>query len=295
VAAIAGGFEGRLSADGNTLTGTFTQGGGSIPLTLMRATAETAWAIPAAPAALAAMPASARPVFDVASIKPSNPAAQGKIFTVRGRQVVTVNTTLNDVVAFAYSLHPDQIVGAPAWAGSDRFDITGQPDIPGVPNIAQLRLLFQQLLTDRFGLAFHREPRELAVYALMVGNRGPMLTRSAGDPDGLPSLLFPRLGMLPASNASMADLAGTMQSVVLDRPVVDRTGLMGRFDFTLTWTPDETQFASMGIRVPAPSGDPAALPGLFTAIQEQLGLRFEATRAPVDSIVIDRVSRPSEN
>jgi uncharacterized protein (TIGR03435 family) len=82
---------------------------------------------------------------------------------------------------------------------------------------------------------------------------------------------------------------------VLDRPVVDRTALTGRFDFNLTWTPDDSQFREMGVRVPAPSNDPNAPPGLFTAIQEQLGLRLESTKAPVDVLVIDRVERPSEN
>ena len=77
--------------------------------------------------------------------------------------------------------------------------------------------------------------------------------------------------------------------------MVDQTNLQGRFDFTLTWTPDESQFAGMGARVPPPTGDPAAPPGLFTAIQEQLGLRLESTKAPAEVLVIDRVDKPSEN
>jgi uncharacterized protein (TIGR03435 family) len=99
---------------------------------------------------------------------------------------------------------------------------------------------------------------------------------------------------LPALNATMADLASVMQAAVLDRPVVDRTGLAGRYDFTLTWTPDETQFASMGIKVPPPPAD-ATAPSLFTAIQEQLGLKFEPSRAPVDVMAIDSVEHPSPN
>jgi uncharacterized protein (TIGR03435 family) len=86
-----------------------------------------------------------------------------------------------------------------------------------------------------------------------------------------------------------------MQTAVLDRPVVDQTGLTGRYDFTLRWTPDETQFVGMGVRVPPPTGDASAAPGLFTAIQEQLGLKFEATKAPVDVLVVDRAERPSDN
>jgi uncharacterized protein (TIGR03435 family) len=86
-----------------------------------------------------------------------------------------------------------------------------------------------------------------------------------------------------------------MQTAVLDRPVVDKTGLAGRYDFVLTWTPDETQFASMGVRVPPPPADGSGPPGLFTAFQEQLGLKLESTKAPADVLVIDRLDRPSEN
>jgi uncharacterized protein (TIGR03435 family) len=93
----------------------------------------------------------------------------------------------------------------------------------------------------------------------------------------------------------MADLAGLFQGAVLDRPVVDQTRLEGRYDFTLNWTPDETQFAGLGVKVPPPADNAAAPPGLFTAIQEQLGLKLDAAKAPVEVFVIDRVEKPSEN
>ena len=103
------------------------------------------------------------------------------------------------------------------------------------------------------------------------------------------------LGVLPVMNATLGEFAGVMQLAVLDRPVVDKTGLQGRWDFTIRWTPDESQFASLGARVPPPSNDPNAPPGLFTAMQEQLGLRLESTRAPVEVLVVDRIEKPSEN
>ena len=240
------------------------------------------------------MPATADPSFEVATVKPSNPGTPGKLFTVRGRQVMTVNTTVDDLVAFAYGVHPRQIVKGTGWLETDKFDITGQPDLEGVPNQVQLRRMVQKLLADRLKLTFHREKQELSVYALVVGPKGPTLTKSSMDPNGLPSLLFRGLGSLPAANATTADLASAMQTAVLDRPVVDQTGISGRYDFTLTWTPDETQFASMGIKVPPPPAD-ATAPTLFTAIQEQLGLKFESTKAPVDVIVIDSIQHPSPN
>lgn len=177
---------------------------------------------------------------------------------------------------------------------AERYDVTGQPISPGTPNLVQLRAMVRQLLTDRFKLAFHRDTRELPVYAITVGDRGPKLTKNDTNPNGLPNLIFKGLGVLPAMNATIADLAGVMGSAVLDRPVVDRTGLQGRYDFTLTWTPDESQFSGLGVRVPPPPAD-ATAPGLFTAFQEQLGLKLDSTRAPVGVLVIDRVDRPSEN
>jgi uncharacterized protein (TIGR03435 family) len=128
------------------------------------------------------------------------------------------------------------------------------------------------------------------VYALTVGKNGPKLTGSdAASP--IPNLIPRGPGNLPARNATMEEFAGVMQSH-LDRPVFDQTGLKGRFDFQLQWTPDETtRFAPLD----GPPGGAETLPDLFTAIQQQLGLKLESTRAQVDVLVIDRVEKPSEN
>jgi uncharacterized protein (TIGR03435 family) len=293
-AAIGITYEGRLGADGNSISGTATQGPGKNPLNLARVSGDAAWAIPAAPATLKPMAAGARPGFEVATIKPSRPDVQGKGFTMKGRQVITINTNLSDLMTFAYSIHARQIVNAPDWAAKDHYDITGIPDAEGQPGVEHMRSMLQKLLADRFKLTFHRDKQELSVYALMVGRDGPKLTRSGGDPNGPPGLIFRGLGVLPGVNASMADLASVMQGAVLDRPVVDQTGITGKFDFTLTWTPDESQFRGMGVRVPPPP-DTATAPSLFTAIQEQLGLRLESTKAPAEVLIIDRVEKPTEN
>jgi uncharacterized protein (TIGR03435 family) len=284
-------FEGTVGPDGNTATGTFTQGNNPLPMTLARANADTAWKIPEPPKPMAA---DAKAVFEVATIKPSNPAAQGKLLTIKGRQVLTINTSLSDLISYAYGLHLRQVVGGPSWMESDKYDITGLPEGQGMPNQNQMRQMLRALLEDRFKLTTHRETRELPAYALVVAPGGPKMTKNDSNPNGLPGLLFRGLGVLPATNATMGDFAGVMQLAVLDRPVIDRTGLQGRFDFTLTWTPDETQFASFGVRIPT-STDPNAPPVLFTAIQEQLGLKLDSVRAPVEVLVIDRVEKPSEN
>jgi uncharacterized protein (TIGR03435 family) len=292
---IGGTFEGRLEADGNSITGTWTQGPNPMPLTLKRVTAEAAWAIPAPPAPPKPMAADASPTFEVATIKPSDPNRPGKAFTVRGRQFATVNTTLGDIITFAYGIHAKQITGGPAWLETEKYDLSAQPDGEGQPSERQWKIMIQKLLAERFKLAFHRDKKELSVYAITVGKNGPKLTKSEGNPNGLPGLFFRGLGNLPVTNATMADFAGVMQTAVLDRPVVDQTGLAGRWDFTLKWTPDEFQFAGLGVRVPPPTNAADAPPDLFTAIQEQLGLKLDSTKAPAEVFVVDRVEKPSEN
>lgn len=284
-------FEGRLSADGNSIAGNFAQGPNKIPITLIRAAKDVAFPIPAPPRAMAA---DAPLAFEVATIKPSNPDTPGKLFTIRGREVLTINTTLADLITMSHGVHLRQVVGGPPWMESDKFDITGRPQAEGTPSTVQLRGMILTLLQDRFKLTTHTEKREMPAYALTVGTGTPKLTKNETNPNGPPGLLFKGLGVLPAVNATMGDFAAVLQLAVLDRPVIDRTGLQGRFDFTLSWTPDESQFRSMGVPVPPPPAD-AKFPGLFTAIQEQLGLRLERVNAPVEVIVIDRVERPSEN
>jgi uncharacterized protein (TIGR03435 family) len=292
VSTINGTYEGKINTDGTLIEGTWSQGAASFPLVLDRATNDTAWAIPAPPTPMAA---DADPVFEVATIKPSNPDAPGKAFRVNGRQFSTLNTTLSDMITFAYSLHAKQIASGPDWLDKEKYDITAKPDGEGQPNDKQWKMMLQKLLANRFQLTFHREKKELPVYAIVVAKSGSKLTKSEGDPNGLPGLFFRGLGDLPARNANMADFAGLLQAAVLDRPVVDQTGLSGRYDFTLKWTPDESQFTGMGAHVPTPTDNPDAPPDLFTAIQEQLGLRLESTKAPVDVLVIDRIEKPSAN
>jgi uncharacterized protein (TIGR03435 family) len=295
VPGIGGTYEGKLSADANSITGTWTQGPSPLPLNLKRATSETAWTIPDPPARLKPMPADANPVFEVATIKPSKPGTPGKGFGVRGRHFSTKNTSVSDIITFAYGVHARQITGGPAWLETDKYDLDAQPDGEGQPNDKQWKTMVQKLLADRYKLTFHREKKELSVYAIVVGKTGPKLTKSEGDPNGLPALFFRRLGMLPARNATIADFAGLMQAAVLDRPVVDQTRLPGRYDFTLTWTPDEFQFGGQVANTPAPPGNAEAPPDLFTAMQQQLGLKFESTKAPAEVLAIDHVEKPSEN
>jgi len=292
VPGIGGTWEGNLSGDGNTLNGTWTQGPAPMPLTLVRATAQTAWAIPEPPAKPKPMAADANPSFEVATIKPSKPDVPGVGFRLNGLNFSTLNTTLSNLITFAYGLHARQIIGAPEWSEHDKYDISGKPDGEGAPSADQWKIMLQKLLADRFQLKFHRDQKELSVYAITVAKTGPKMTKS--DSDVLRTLSFRQLGALVGGGASMDDLAQLFQGAVLDRPVVNQTGIPGRFDFTLNWTPDEFQFAGMGIKPPPPPEN-APNPDLFTAIQQQIGLKLESTKAQKEVLVIDRVEKPSEN
>ncbi len=284
-------YEGKMSADGNSISGTLTQNR-PFPLVLERARPETEWALPAPPPRMAPMAADAHPAFEVATIKPAPPDERRSMLRMGGADFLMQNLTLVDVIKFAYDVQSRQIEGGPGWMDTDKWDIEAKSDTPGLPSPAQLREMVQKLLAARFALKFHEEKREMAAYALTVGKDGPKLTRST-DTSGLGGFTMGPLGVMHAE-ATMEDFAHVLQSDILDRPVVDETGLEGKWDFTLQWTPDETQFA--GMKVPRPAEDEAnPLPPLFTALQEQLGLKLEAQKTDVPVIVIDHVEHPSPN
>jgi uncharacterized protein (TIGR03435 family) len=288
IPAIDAHYEGKLGADATSIAGTWTQGKASYALNLVRATAETTWPIPQPAKSMAA---DADPAFEVVSIKPSDPNDGVRGFQTRGRRIRAVNETMNDLISFSYGIHVRQIAGGPPWFATDRYFIEGVPDTEGQPNLKQFRSMVQKLLADRFNLKVHNEQRELSVYALTVGKGGPKMTKSLGNPDGPPDDQFSRSAWLRETNTTMAEFAKGLQ-FVLDKPVVDHTGLVGRWDFRVQWTPDESQFGGM---VPPPSGNPNAPPGLFTAIQEQIGLKLELVKEPADVLVVDHVERPSPN
>jgi uncharacterized protein (TIGR03435 family) len=295
IATIDGSYEGKISADGKSISGTWKQGSNTIPLVLERATPETEWTIPEPPAKLPPMAADADPSFEVATIKPSKPEQQGRGFRMQGRNFSTMNTTLVDLITFTYGVQEKQVIGGADWMRTVKFDLSAQPDVSGAPNPDQLKSMVKKLLADRFQLKFHKDKKELSAYLLSMAKGGPKLTKNDSNPDGLPSLFFRGLGVLPARNTTMPEFTQLLQSAVFDRPVVDQTNLAGRWDFLLKWTPDESQFISLGVKVPPPSEAADAPPPIFTAIQEQIGLKLDAGKAQVDVIVIDHVEKPSEN
>ena len=244
-----------------------------------------------------ASPLMAQPAFEVATIKPSDPDSRaGRYITMQStHQLIAKNYSVNRLIMAAYNLHPRAVVGGPSWADTDRFDIQAVTPGQGRPSTEEQMAMMRKLLADRFHLSFHREPKELPVYAIVVVKSGPKLAEANTPADKAPPLaisIHPDHVEFPARNATMLDFASVLQRAAMDRPVVDHTGLKGKYDFDLAWTPDDSQFPGLHLAEPV-SGPPK--PDLFTAIQQQLGLKLEATRASVDIIVIDHVDRPTEN
>jgi len=293
---IGGSYEGKLSADGSTITGAWSQGPKPIPLVLARATKETAWEIPAPPPPPKLMSADADPSFEVATIKPNDTGATSmQQLTINGRDFKTRASSLEDLIAFSYEVQAKQIVGAPEWISKDRFDIDAVPDAEGEPNPQQVRTMIRKLLTERFKLTFHRDKKDLSAFVLTAGKAEKLTPTQLNGP-------LPGIGMRPATggltlmvhNATVGDFTGFLQTLVLDRPVVDNTGLKGRFDFNLTFLPDDTQFNGHSpVGKLADGVEPA--PSLSEALQLQLGLKMSAEKTPVEVLAIDHVEKPSAN
>jgi len=236
--------------------------------------------------------------FEVATIKPGNPGDHRKMFGIMpGGRFSASNVTVKELIIFAYDLKDQQLSGGPGWAGSETYDVVAKPEGSASPE--QMKLMMRALLAERFKLTMRRESKELSVYNLVVGKNGPKMSESKVDAQGEAG--GPRRntrmgrGLVEGQQMSMATLADVL-SKVSGRSVLDKTSLSGSYDLKLEWTPDgsEAQIKT-GAREGEPPAAEATGPSLFTAIQEQLGLKLEAQKGPVEVFVIERVEKPSEN
>lgn len=248
--------------------------------------------------------------FEVASVKPADPDARNtSMQLVPGGGLKIVNAHLKGIIAFAYDVHNNsQISGGPGWIESERFDILAKPPEAAESNTdvrqmtADQRKLLQErirerlraLLAERFQLTIHRETKELPVYALVAAKNGPKLKESTGDGS---QMLRGTRGELTAERVTMQMFVNNLSRSV-GRPVLDKTGLKGTYDFKLEYAPDSGGAPGKGgpSEGPAPASSPELSgPSIFTALQAQLGLRLESQKGPVEIIVIDRVEKPSAN
>jgi uncharacterized protein (TIGR03435 family) len=248
------------------------------------------------PAPQQAQAAPAAPAFEVATIRPVDPQPnEGRYFRMESaNRFIAKSYTVKLLIAAAYDLNPKAITGGQQWIDSDRFDISAVTPGDVRPTRDQQMAMLRTLLTERFQLTFHRQQKQFAIYLLTVTKEGAKLKSSGAsenDPSSVISTVYPGRIVMPARNASMQDFTSVLQRAVLDRPVVNKTGLTGRYDFDLDWSPSGREF---GGDIPA-AGEDAPSPPLFTAVQQQLGLKLEATHGLAQAFVIDDVERPSAN
>jgi uncharacterized protein (TIGR03435 family) len=234
------------------------------------------------------------PVFEVATVKANLSGRAGWEFPapVHGKLTV-INASLKMLIAAAYSVDRVRVTGGPGWASADRFDIVAQGDASA--SARQVWQMLQGLLTERFGLVLHRETKEMPVYALTVAKGGSKLGKAVEGGTGIQQFrMRDGGGAILGENATLDGLARAL-STTLDRPVVNRTGLIGSFDLhDLRWSGDaEKGPPQMEVRTEERGATAGDMPSIFVAIQEQLGLRLDSAKGPVELLVIDRAERPS--
>jgi uncharacterized protein (TIGR03435 family) len=228
--------------------------------------------------------------FAVASIKANHSGERIMLYQPgRGGKFTATNSSLGLIIQYAYEVMDFQIAGAPDWVKSNRYDIAAKAD--GDSQVTDVRPMLQRLLEDRFQLRSHWETKEAPVYHLVVSKAGKLRKSEPGDcppsADAPCGQLRNSPGNTNGYKLTAGALAGSLAFFV-GRPVLDYTALTGKYNIQLQWTPDAVR-----LRSAAPSEDSS--PSIFTALQEQLGLKLESAKGPVRSLVIDQVEKPSEN
>jgi len=288
-------YEGKLSADGKTMDGIWSQRAGppsqppqTYPVTFLLASAETLWK---PKDALAPMAATVDPAYEIASIRVSQTEGPQWYMITRNRKFEAKNMPLKELIKFAYEIRGRQVEGGPAWVNDLRLDIQAEPDTAGLPSVAQHRAMCKKLLAERFGLTFHWTEKAFPTYELTVVKSSPALTRS--DSDEAASQIFgvkDKDGdvLMRFEHTTMWDLAAQMMNFVQDRHILDETGLSGPYDFTLRLPAGMFDGPSPG----EAAVDPAAA---YSRAVEQLGLKMEAKKGSLPVLVIDHLDKPSAN
>ena len=244
-------------------------------------------------------------VYDVVSIRENKSASNNVSVRGGGASFIATNITLTNLLMNAYNIREEFMSGLPGWANSTHFDVNAKvsdPDVAALKTLSreQRQAMIVALLSDRFHLRAHIEVKTLPVYDLVIAKGGPKLKENTGLPTPAPDTPDPgkpptsmKPGSIYISNSGMTAVGIPTSNIAanlafqVERNVIDKTGLTGKYDFTLKWTPTELQGKTTG------NDDNA--PDLFTALQEQLGLKLEPSKGPVDTLVIDHVEMPTEN
>jgi uncharacterized protein (TIGR03435 family) len=256
------------------------------------------------------------PAFEVSTVKPMNSADGRMRIMLTPDGVSYTGVPLQELLRDAFGVEDDRILGAPSWVKTDRLEIEAKVSASDVPKLKDLkydqrRQMLAPLLADRFNLKFHHESKELSTYALIISKGGLKLKEAKpGDkylnglkgPNGPggPHMLMIGPGQLTGQGIDIAHLLNALSDQGIDRTIFDKTGLTGEYDFTLQWKPEDASAPMSGGLGGSPPGNGGTTasdsgPSLFTALQEQLGLKLEPQKGPVDVIVVDHIERPSPN
>jgi uncharacterized protein (TIGR03435 family) len=231
------------------------------------------------------------PSFEAAAIKRANPEHKGSGISVDKARIKIINAPLKFMVWFAWDVKEFQVSGGPSWVDNERFDIDAVAAKPFEKG--EVQAMLQTLLADRFNLAVHHETQDKQGYALVIAKNGPKLPPPVDDPNTLFSRTSNGDMTLTAKNVTMTRFASLL-STQLTAIVVDHTGIEGRYDCSLQWTPDRPLISKSGEPLPPPS-DAMPGPSIFTAVQEKLGLRLESRKVPTEIVVIDHADHPTAN
>lgn len=245
------------------------------------------------------------PAFDVVSVKPSSTSENRMMLMYGPDGFHSVNLPLLMLLRTAFGVEDDQIIGAPDWVKSTNFDVEGKVDAADAEKLKTLTpqqrgTMIQSIFLERFGLKFHREERELPVYDLVVAKGGlkmkeaPPLPEDTATPPKARGQMRMQPGKLTAQAVTIGVLVNQLSNQRLGRSVIDKTGLKGHYDFTLEWMPEGGIMINGAPAPPPPPGSPAEA-SIFTAVQEQLGLKLEPRKDMLPVIVIDHIEKPTAN
>jgi len=279
-------LRGKLSADGQSIAGTWMQGQRSLPLTLQLASADTLWKREG-PAALPPMAADADPSYEVATIKPATADEQHPIFDLRAHRFNATGTSAKELIKVAWNIRGRQVIGGPPWLEDHKFDIVAEPDTPGRPSEEQSRVMVRKLLTERFHLVAHTEQQLYPVLALTLDPKAPRPTPSDPKFSENVSMFGRRDGddiVLHISGATISQMLGFIMNTFQARQLVDETGLTGTYNITL--------------RIAGLAQGPVSDEDFGTALvqaAQQAGFKFISKKEPLQVVVIDHIDPPTPN
>jgi uncharacterized protein (TIGR03435 family) len=283
-------YHGKLSSDGRSIDGVWTQNKQTYPLSLVLATAETAWKFDG-PAPLVPMSPTADPSFDVATIKPSSPDTPGVMFNLRARQFTSRGTSAKELIKVAYNVRGRQVFGGPSWIEELKFDVAAEPDTAGLPSEDQNRLMVRKLLEDRFHLKVHVEQKMFPVMAVTMEKDSRALVRSNPEFNGHGSIYIKQAPdgqmLVQFAGNTISQFIGLIMNLFQDRQLVDETGLTGLYDITLT--------VPASVFQNSPGGSIDERGNALIQAAQKIGFRFVQKKEPLQVIVVDQLDKPSAN